>query len=119
MCYIILTKHPQEATTMTIKLLHNHYDEKKLQAVIEEMKVLGAPVIHAIYDGEIYAALEGCHRLRAAHALGLTPEIIEVTETDTITMQLDGEDCVVSYEDACDMAFNPREYMRLYFEDED
>ena len=69
---------------MKIALVHNHYDKEHLAAVIEEMKVIGAPVIKAVWM-EVYnhwAALEGCHRIRAAKALGLTPEIDEVEYSD-------------------------------------
>lgn len=65
---------------MTIILLHKHYDEAQLQAVTDQMRRLGAPQIKAIYDhsNSMWIALEGCHRLRAAHALGITPQLIDV-----------------------------------------
>ena len=69
---------------MRIALVHNHYDEGHLAAVIEDMRRLGAPTIKAVWM-EVYnhwAALEGCHRIRAAKALGLTPEIDEVEYSD-------------------------------------
>lgn len=69
---------------MRIALVHNHYDPDHLAAVIGEMMVLGAPTIKAVWM-EVYnhwAALEGCHRIRAAKALGLTPEIEEVAYSD-------------------------------------
>ena len=69
---------------MKIALVHNHYDEAHLAAVIEEMKTLGAPVIKAVWM-ECYghfAAIEGCHRIRAAKEMGLTPEIEEVAYSD-------------------------------------
>ena len=71
---------------MKIALIHNHYDEAHLAAVIEEMKTLGAPVIKAVWMecyGH-YAALEGCHRIRAAKALGLVPEIEDVEYSDEL-----------------------------------
>jgi len=71
---------------MKIALVHNHYDEAHLAAVIEEMKTLGAPVIKAVWMecyGH-YAALEGCHRIRAAKALGLVPEIEDVEYSDEL-----------------------------------
>jgi hypothetical protein len=73
-----------ETEKMRIALVHNHYDEGHLAEVIEEMKTLGAPTIKAVWM-EVYnhwAALEGCHRIRAAKALGLTPEIDEVEYSD-------------------------------------
>lgn len=44
------------------------------------MRVRGAPTIRAVWMPVYghWAALEGCHRIRAAKALGLTPEIEEV-----------------------------------------
>jgi hypothetical protein len=67
---------------MTIVLLHSHYDKAHLANVTEEMRELGAPTIKAIWNemNGIWFALEGCHRLRAAEALELTPEIEEVEE---------------------------------------
>lgn len=69
---------------MKIALVHDHYDEAHLAAVIEEMKTLGAPAIKAVwmecYDH--WAALEGCHRIRAARELGLVPRIEEVEYSD-------------------------------------
>ena len=71
---------------MRIALVHDHFDAGHLADVIEEMKVIGAPVIKAVWM-EVYnhwAALEGCHRIRAAKALGLTPEIEEVEYSDDL-----------------------------------
>ena len=68
---------------MKIILAHNHYDDEHLTAVTSEMATLGAPTIKAIYLDcyGAWMALEGCHRLRAAHALGITP-IIDEQEWD-------------------------------------
>lgn len=68
--------------------MHEHYDEKHLEKVVAEMKKLGAPTIKAVWM-ECYghfAALEGCHRIRAAKCLGFEPEIeeIEYSEDDTL-----------------------------------
>ena len=69
---------------MRIALVHDHFDEAHLAEVIEEMKTLGAPTIKAVWMEcfNHWAALEGCHRIRAAAALGLTPEIDEVEYSD-------------------------------------
>lgn len=69
---------------MRIVLMHDDYDEDHLKEVIEEMKKLGAPQIHAVYDEahNQWQALEGCHRLRATKILGLTPTIIPVEYSD-------------------------------------
>ncbi|MDD2794397.1 hypothetical protein [Acidocella sp.] len=74
---------------MHIILPHAHFDAAHLEAVKAEMLTLGAPAILAIDCGDHYVALEGAHRIRAAHDLGLTPVIIEVeydadAETDDV-----------------------------------
>ena len=79
---------------MKVALVHSHYSEQHLQEVISEMRTLGAPAIHAVWM-ECYghwAALEGCHRIRAAKALGLTPKIIEVDYSDEMTSAIAGYD---------------------------
>lgn len=58
-------------------------EEKKLASVIEEMRQLGAPRIQVVDCGDYYMALEGSHRIAAAHALGLEPEL-QVHEQDDI-----------------------------------
>ena len=68
------------AEQVRIVLLHDHYDANHLADVIAEMETMGAPVLRATWS-EGYGcwfALEGCHRLRAAQALGLMPLIVEV-----------------------------------------
>ena len=79
---------------MRIALVHSHYDQEKLEKVIEQMKELGAPKIHAVCMGCYghWAALEGCHRIRAAKELGLTPEIIEVEYSDEMASTVTGYD---------------------------
>jgi hypothetical protein len=64
-------------------------DPAKLAAVIAEMRTLGAPTIRAVWTGDYWLAIEGSHRLAAAHALGLTPEIDEIATTDEIDHDLD------------------------------
>lgn len=76
------------AKTMNILLPHNHFDADHLKAVIDEMRVLGAPTIKAVNTTGMWGAwvaLEGCHRIRAAAALGLTPVIEEIEWSDTVT----------------------------------
>jgi hypothetical protein len=82
---------------MRIALVHNHYNEQHLTEVISQMEIFGAPTIHAVWM-ECYghwAALEGCHRLRAAAAKGLIPEIIEVdysVDMASTVLGYDGDD---------------------------
>jgi hypothetical protein len=79
---------------MRIALVHTHYSEEHLAQVIEEMKQLGAPKIHAVWMDCYghWAALEGCHRIRAAKELGLIPEIIEVEYSDEMASTVPGYD---------------------------
>jgi hypothetical protein len=71
---------------MEIVLMHKHFDEQHLAKVMGEMRTLGAPVIRAVHlEGNLWVALEGCHRLRAAEKLGLVPVLEEVEYSDTIT----------------------------------
>jgi len=57
----------------------NKADPAHLAAVIEQMRKLGAPSIACIKDEGtgVWVALEGSHRVAAAKALGLVPEIVE------------------------------------------
>lgn len=66
---------------MKIALIHTFFDNKHLDEVVEEMRVLGPPRLRAIWleDKGMWAALEGCHRTRAAARLGLEPIIVPVT----------------------------------------
>lgn len=83
---------------MDIILYHNHYDAQHLDEVAAQMQTLGAPAIRAIWS-DVYGAwmaVEGCHRVRAAQRLGLTPEIIDVSNDETVMVQDDGEDVSVS-----------------------
>ena len=94
---------------MRIALLHTHHSKEHLAAVKEEMRTLGAPEIHAVWM-EVYGhwvALEGCHRIRAAKELDLTPEIIEVEYTDEMlssVIELDQDDYQIS--EICDDSHN-------------
>ena len=77
----------------TIALLHNQYRQDHLDKVIEEMTTLGAPEIRCIWAEcyDLWLAVEGCHRLRAAQKLGLTPIIVDVSSETEITIQVDDE----------------------------
>lgn len=67
----------------------NKTDKIHLAEVIEEMKVLGAPVIRVYDNGDEIVALEGSHRLAAAAALDLTPVIVRMDEADKMETDLD------------------------------
>ncbi len=86
---------------MEIALYHSHYNQDHLKAVQAEMQKRGAPTIKAIWS-EVYnmwMAVEGCHRIRAAKALGLTPKIDDISNQDTVIIQIDGDDEEVSITD--------------------
>lgn len=77
---------------MRVHLLHDHFDPSHLEAVKADMLVLGAPTIRAVDMGGWFAAVEGCHRLRAAHALGLTPVLVEVPYSEEDGVESDDGD---------------------------
>ena len=56
--------------------LHWYYRPEHLEHVIGEMQRRGAPRIRAYFDGQVWYAKEGTHRLRAALALALTPVML-------------------------------------------
>jgi hypothetical protein len=75
------------AESVQVALLHDHFDADHLDAVAGEMAMLGAPVLRAVWsEGHgCWFALEGCHRLRAAHRLGLMPMIVEIDEAAEVS----------------------------------
>lgn len=58
-----------------------------LDMVVTEMALLGAPVVRAVNCGDFWAAIEGSHRIAAAHKLGLPVFVREVGE-DTVIEEL-------------------------------
>jgi hypothetical protein len=58
--------------------LHHYYRPEHLAHVIAEMNHRGPPVLRAHFDGEMWHASEGTHRLRAAKILGLAPVLVPV-----------------------------------------
>jgi len=89
-----------------IKLMHDHFDVEHLAEVMLEMEELGSPVIHAVDIGDgLYAALEGCHRIRAASELDETVilRLVEYSDdlVDDIIPDWDG-DSDITVEDICD-----------------
>ena len=59
-------------------------DADRLHGIITEMQVLGAPTIEVVDCGDYMMALEGSHRLAAAHALGLVPILTIHEEEDVL-----------------------------------
>jgi len=56
----------------------------KLAQVTAQMENLGAPTIEVVDCGDYMQALEGSHRLAAAHALGLMPHLIVHAQHDML-----------------------------------
>ncbi|MDQ0349716.1 hypothetical protein [Ancylobacter vacuolatus] len=56
----------------------------KLETVKAEMLSLGAPTIKVVDCGDHYMALEGSHRLAAAHALGIIPALEILEQNDDL-----------------------------------
>lgn len=67
----------------TIYAIHGT-DADKLAGVVAEMETLGAPTIRVVDCGDHYMALEGSHRLAAAHELGLDPVLVIHDQDDII-----------------------------------
>lgn len=78
---------------ISIAILHKNFSPSHLETVKAEMGDLGAPQIKCIWSDAygVWLATEGCHRLRAAKALGLSPVIVDVSDEESIEFQYDGE----------------------------
>jgi hypothetical protein len=87
----------------------------KIDRIVEEMRVLGPPTIKAVAseDGAALVSIEGCHRLAAAHALGLAPQfkvyqpddLVDVSNMDIEHMFPDGTTTAVA-RDVADECFH-------------
>lgn len=64
-------------------------NRKRLTEVVSDMARLGPPTIRAVRDGNVYFAIEGSHRIAAAHRLGMTPIIKEIAMTDRVRHDFD------------------------------
>ncbi len=58
-------------------------DLQKLDGVIVEMRVLGAPTIRVVDCGDYLMAIEGVHRIAASAQLGLIP-VLEILAQDDL-----------------------------------
>lgn len=63
----------------TVYAKHEPYEDGQLAEVLQEMRVLGAPTIRVIERDGLFFALEGSHRLAAAHELGIEPNLVVLT----------------------------------------
>ncbi|HEX5321482.1 MAG TPA: hypothetical protein VFW46_20160 [Stellaceae bacterium] len=68
---------------MMIYTIHAPTDDH-LEEVKTEMTTLGRPSIRVVDCGDYYMALEGSHRVAAAHALGVEPELVIYEQADEI-----------------------------------
>ncbi len=69
--------------THNLVRIPHEIDPEKLSDVISKMKKFGRPKIDVVDTGEEYLALEGSHRLTAAHKLGMKP-IYNVVDQESI-----------------------------------
>ena len=67
--------HPNE---MSIQVyLHHEHDPGRLEDVMHEMQTLGSPTVRVFCLGSrCFVALEGVHRLTAAHRRGVIPNLV-------------------------------------------
>jgi hypothetical protein len=102
---------------MMVALVHDHYDAKHLQDVKEYMMSAGAPKIRVVWIEcyGLYAAIEGCHRLRAAYDLGITPDF-DIVDYDTDITSL-GLDCLNPGDALGDLVDNAHQRTILAFND--
>lgn len=75
-------------------ILVNETDKGHLDGVIEQMKTMGSPKIHAVWDEAFgaWVALHGSHRIAAAKDLGLKIEIHEVEYSDNTLGSVIGDE---------------------------
>lgn len=91
-------------------IIINPTDSAHLAEVTAEMAERGAPTIQAVWMDVFgaWVALEGSHRLTAAEALGLEPEIAEVDydeETTLADLGCDDSGDGFTVADICDSAY--------------
>jgi DNA-binding LacI/PurR family transcriptional regulator len=83
---ILLDRYVAYCCIQVMKTIYTIHapEASKLEAVKAEMLKLGAPTIRAVDCGDYLMALEGCHRIAAAHALGIEPEMVIYAQDDEI-----------------------------------
>lgn len=70
-------------TGVSVHAIHG-VDEDHLAHVKAEMLRLGPPTIEVVECGDHYVALEGSHRLAAAHALDVSPILVVHAHDDPL-----------------------------------
>jgi hypothetical protein len=74
-----------------LRLPHPTWDPK-VEAVKDEMRVLGPPIIRVVDCGDYYMAIEGCHRLMAAALLDIAPRLQILAPDEALSSDsLDGD----------------------------
>lgn len=73
-------KRPDMTTIYTI----HAPNAEKLEMIKSQMLALGCPTIRVVDCGDYMMALEGSHRVAAAHALGLKPDLVVFAQDDEI-----------------------------------
>jgi hypothetical protein len=76
----------------TLYTIHG-FNEAHVEAVMAEMRTLGAPTIRVVDCTDHYMAIEGTHRLEAAARLGLSPNLAVLDQDETIeidSLDIDG-----------------------------
>ncbi len=68
----------EEQAQALVNPIHWYHRPDHLAHVIAEMGRRGPPVLRAHFDGEIWHARHGTHRLRTSMALGLAPVLVPV-----------------------------------------
>jgi hypothetical protein len=71
---------------MMIFAIHAPNPEKLIE-ITAEMQERGAPAIKVVNCGDYYMALEGSHRIAAAHKLGLKPELVIYEQDEVIEIE--------------------------------
>ena len=98
-------------------LVINECDEEKLAEVKAEMLKRGAPKVKAVWVEcqNLWFALDGSHRIRAAKELGITPEIDEIGYEDKRSFEALGLDCDMDIDTVAELVdFMDRTITRSY-----
>lgn len=76
---------------MTVVSLHG-VNAVRLAEVVAEMRRLGPPTVRCVEVAGVLYAVEGTHRLAAAQALGVEPEMMVLDRAGAVPDDLDIED---------------------------
>ena len=65
-------------TGLLVNPLHWYFREEHVAEVMLLMRTLGAPRLRGFFDGRVWHAREGTHRLQSARRLGVVPIMVPV-----------------------------------------